>query len=213
MLLFFSTIIIINILITVIILLSSLKVKIEKLQIYYSDQYSNMDYNIKIGLYFCNKVPILKFKLNKNDKSKIFENKDILAKFKKVISTLNTNKKIQIKDGLPKLKIAKKYFNIEKLKFNLNIDTENIILTSYLVGIISAVIPNVLRKNIRKNNRKSYWFRIKPLYKNQNHINLNFSSIISIKVVHIINMLKKMGGKKHERTSNRRLNVNCYGKY
>ena len=123
MLLFFSTIIIINILITVIILLSSLKVKIEKLQIYYSDQYSNMDYNIKIGLYFCNKVPILRFKLNKNDKSKIFENKDILAKFKKVISTLNTNKKIQIKDGLPKLKIAKKYFNIEKLKFNLNIDT------------------------------------------------------------------------------------------
>ena len=115
MLLFFSTIIIINILIAVIILLSNFKVKIENLQVYYSDKYSNIDYNIKIGLYFCNKVPILQFKLNKNDKSKIFSNEEIQTKLKKIIGNINTNKKIQIKDVIPQLKIAKNYLNIEKL--------------------------------------------------------------------------------------------------
>ena len=89
MLLFFSTIIIINILIAVIILLSNFKVKIENLQVYYSDKYSNIDYNIKIGLYFCNKVPILQFKLNKNDKSKIFSNEEIQTKLKKIIGNIN----------------------------------------------------------------------------------------------------------------------------
>ncbi len=213
MLLFFSTIIIINILIAVIILLSNFKVKIENLQVYYSDKYSNIDYNIKIGLYFCNKVPILQFKLNKNDKSKIFSNEEIQTKLKKIIGNINTNKKIQIKDVIPQLKIAKNYLNIEKLKFHLNIDTEDVIFTSYLVGILSIVISNILNKSIRRYNKKNYWYRIQPIYKKQNYIKLNFNSIISIKIVHIISMSKKMGGSKHERASNRRFNVNCYGKY
>ena len=41
----------------------------------------------------------------------------------------------------------------------------------------------------------------------------DLDSIISIKVVHIINMFKVIGGMKNERSSDRRLNVNCYGKH
>ena len=70
-----------------------------------------------------------------------------------------------------------------------------------------------LEKSIRRYNKKNYWYRIQPIYKKQNYIKLNFNSIISIKIVHIISMSKKMGGSKHERASNRRFNVNCYGKY
>ena len=60
-------------------------------------------------------MPILQFKLNKNDKSKIFSNEEIQTKLKKIIGNINTNKKIQIKDVIPQLKIAKNYLNIEKL--------------------------------------------------------------------------------------------------
>ena len=56
------------------------------------------------------------------------------------------------------------------------------------------------------NNRQK--FSIQPIYVNQNLINVDFSGIFQIKMIHIINTIcminKKRKGDKNERTSNRR---------
>ena len=93
------------------------------------------------------------------------------------------------------------------------IGTENIILTSFLVGIISAVIPNLIRSNIKSYDENNYELEILPNFKEQNYIYLNFNGIISIKLVHIINMFKLIGGINDERAPNRRLNANSNGKH
>ena len=99
------------------------------------------------------------------------------------------------------------------MKLKVYIDTKDVLATSYLVGIISASIPNIVRPNLESFDKKCFEYSVIPLFKNQNYLYLSLNSIISIKVVHIINMLKMTGGINNERTSNRRFNVNCYGKY
>ena len=210
MLLFFSIIIIIN-LIILLILFSQIKIIIDKLEL--NNNAKIFNYKIKIGIYFLNKIPIFRFKIEKGKSSKIIKNDNIKNKIKEIAGINQGNKKLQIKDGLKVLKIIKKNIDIDFLNFYLDIGADNVFLTSYLVGLISAMLPNILRQNIKSFNNKNYKFKINPIYRNQFYINLKLSSIINIKVVHIINMFKKMGGKKYERTSDRRLNVNCYGKY
>ena len=55
---------------------------------------------------------------------------------------------------------------------------------------------------------KKQSFQIKPIYNNQNILNIALSGIFQIKMIHIINIIyilnKKEGVKNYERTSNRR---------
>ena len=65
--------------------------------------------------------------------------------------------------------------------------------------------------DLLKNKIKSYKtqkFNVKPVFINKNLLNIDFSGIFEIKMIHIINIIyilnKKEGVKKYERTSNRR---------
>ena len=73
-----------------------------------------------------------------------------------------------------------------------------------IVFIISMILPRI----IKKYNSKKYYYEIKPIYKNENMVKLDFSCIINIKMVHIMDILylvlKKGRVNKNERTSNRR---------
>ena len=102
--------------------------------------------------------------------------------------------------------IKKSNININKINLNLEIGTENATLTSVIVPAISTILAILLSRKIE--NPKNQLFIIQPVYINQNLINIVFSGIFEMKMIHIINIIyilnRKKGVNKHERTSNRR---------
>lgn len=217
MLLFFRIIlIIITVAIALYVLIrnSEIRLKINNLIYSSSSKKNRLQYDGTIGLYFLGSVKLINLRINnleqKGKLDKLLNNKFFKERINRIKKSAKSIKNIKSQE---KIKVVvrelKKYIIIESLDFKSYIDTENVILTSYIVGIFSAIIPLVLRENVE--NKPKY--QVLPLYKNHNYFYLQLNSIISIKVVHIINMFKLIGGMKNERASNRKFNVNCYGKY
>lgn len=211
MLLFFSFIIVV--IVSAAVISSELRINIKQLEIESRENKLKSKYNIAIEFLIFGKIKIISIKLQNGKKFIPILNKHIKEKF----NQMRNSRKITIKSNMKTiqklLKLAKEKIIIKRFKLLASIDTQDVIVTSYLVGIISTIIPNVLKNHIKKYNQKEYNWEIIPKYKNKDYIYIKLSSITTIKVVHIINMLKILGGKKNERSSNRRFNVNCYGKY
>ena len=104
--------------------------------------------------------------------------------------------------------------NLQSLDMNVDIGTEDVILTSAITCacavLLSALLPHIVKPKYRTNIR----YNINPLYKNKNLFNLTFSCIIHVKMVHIMNIiyiyLQKRREEKYERTSNRRAYAHSY---
>ena len=218
MLLFFCLMLLIFTILLVTMLLE-LKLTITDFEFSRGESKSDETYRLSgsIGFYFLRKIKLFSIKINNKATNKMLNNKFIKNRIKNIKITDNYTKKTQIKTVYNLLKMLNRLVKIDVFQLKIWIDTESVILTSYLIGIISTIIPNLIRNNIKSINKykkeNNYMFQILPLYKNQNYIYLRFKSIISIKVVHIIYMLIAMGGIKNERSSNRWLNANCYGKH
>ena len=212
MLLFFSILIITCILITIIVF-SDLRLNIRNLEVISTPQGLQPQYDISIEIYTFKKIRLVNFNIKNGKKVNLLKSKFIKKRFDKFKNSKKLSKKQEWKILLNVFKLLRRKFKIKTFKLKIKIDTDNIVVTSYLIGIISAIIPNILRGNIEKMNSKKVMWEIVPVYKNKNYIYLKLSSIISIKIVHISNMLKIVGGIKNERSSNRRFNVNCYGKH
>ena len=181
-------------LITFILLLSSIKVKIEKLHI------SNV--TEKFNTIFISKVSILMF-----NKLKIFETKIDNKKVKKIFKNSKLDlKKIRYTNIINIIKNSKIY--LENLNIEGYLGLENAVYTSYIISFINTMISIALSKRAYKYNPKRYKYIITPVYTNQNIVNLEINCIITIDIVHIINilikLLKKGRVKKYERTSDRR---------
>lgn len=82
---------------------------------------------------------------------------------------------------------------LEEFKLNLNLGTEDVLLTSFLIFIISIAISMFLGKNIKKYDEKRYKYIILPNYNNKNSIKMLFSGILQIKLVNIISTVFKLG--------------------
>ena len=211
MLLFFSTILIILVML-ILFLLSEVYIEIKNFELFKNDKTNNLKYIIKIRLKFLGIIPIFRTTLSNKKSSKIL-NKNYINNAIKTISGLNKKQSLLKKQTIFEFILnLHKRMKIKLLKFKINIDTEDVILTSYLVAIISILIPNIIRRKTSNLKPGDYNYKITPIYRNQNTIYLKLNSIISIKVVHIISILKIIGGIKNERSSNRKLNANCYGK-
>lgn len=191
-------------LIFTILLLSKLQIEIKNLKIGNKEENKGRikdKYEVKIILYFLEKIPILWFRLNderirKISNSKQLEKIDLKAiekniKFNK--ETLEIIKNIKIK--------------ISKLNLRIDLGTEDAILTSYLIAFIASLIGLILPHIVQKNKINNCKYIVNPIYQNRNIYHVNLDSIISIKIVHIIYSMLifiKKGRDKHERTSNRR---------
>ena len=211
MLLFFSFVIL-TIIFILLIVLSEIKIIIDNLEISMTNENIESVYEIRIEVFILKKIKLLKLIINNNDCSQLFKKDTFKKKIEKIKRENLSNRKIDI-DTIKKVKKIIEYFNVNLFNLKLYIDTEDIIFTSYLVGIISAILPNLLRNLSIDFKGYNCKYSIVPIYNNKNYIFLKFDSIISIKIVHIINMLKTIRGRQNERASNRRFNVNCYGKY
>lgn len=219
MLLFFYILLIIIILFLILgfseikIILENFEFNINNIETINSKKWNVSDYRGKLGLYFLGKVKIISFNLNNNKYKNKFKKDYIKEKIEKA-KIFNKNKdkkqKVLIKKAIKKLL---KQIKIDKINLKICVDTTSVSITSYIVAIISTIISNIIRTGIKKFNHEKHSFEVSPIYKNENYLYVKFNCIISIKVVHIINMFKLIGGKNNERSSNRRFNVNCYGKY
>lgn len=203
MVLVFTFILIFISLLIVTLLLSVLKIRIEKLDISnYTKEKILKDYEFHIELQLLNKIKILDIAINES----IIEKMKLKDKFSSVnVSQLKNDmpKKNEIKEIIKKLDI-----NLSKLDLKLDIGIDNVILTSAIVAILSAIIGIVLPHVIKQYNKENYKYIITPLYIGKNVIKLSLNCIIQVKMVHIIYiiyiLLKRRRVYKHERTSNRR---------
>lgn len=186
------------ILITIILLFSKIKININKFN-YLSINPKNRktDYNIIIQLIILKKFPILEIKFNKNNIIKI---EKIKRKIKNKFETFDfteIKKDKEIKKKI--LEIIKKLkIDIDKINLNIEIGTENAVLTSFIIPIVATLVTYILRTNIKNNFIKSEEnkFKIKPIYYNQNLLNILFSGIFEIKMIHIINIIYILRKKK-----------------
>ncbi len=159
----------------------------------------NKNYNIIIRLYIFSIIPLLKVNITKTkmEKLKLKEKIDKID-FKAIRDRNQIDEKAL--EALKELNI-----DIQNIKLKIDLGTENASLTSIIIPIISTIIGIILSRKIKKIENQS--FIIKPVYINENLINIDFSGIFELKMRHIINIIymlnKKEGVKEYERTSNR----------
>ena len=174
--------------------LSNTKLEIKKLHISNADEKLKIDFVLNIGIYFLNKVRIVKFTIDNYKASNLLKSGKIdINKFKQN----NSINKDVIKG------VKRDDFIIEYLKIEGYFGTFNAVLSSWIYGIINALIPILIARKLEG----EYINNLEFLNKNENKININLNCIISIKMVNIINILhylKKKGGKDNGKSSDRR---------
>ena len=198
------------ILITIILLFSKIKINVNKFN-YLSINPKNKktDYTIIIQLIILKKFSIFEIKFNKNNIMKIEKIKQKIKNKFETFDFTEIKKNKEVKKKI--LKIIKKLkIDIDKINLNIEIGTENAVLTSFIIPVVATLLTYILKNSIKNNVIKSEEnkFKIQPIYYNQNLLNILFSGIFEIKMIHIINIIyilrKKEGVKEYERTSNRR---------
>lgn len=196
--------IILMIILSIVLLIFS-KIGIEVIDFKFSSQtkrYFNQDYKVILKLYAFGCIPIFKMTITKEKLEKI--------KVKEKIENIDVNMlqkdpffHKELLDAIKKVKIE-----IEKLNLNIEIGTENVILTAILVPVVSTIIAILLRKNGKCFENQI--FIVSPVYQNKNLVNIAISGIFEMEMRHIITIIyrlikkAKKGGKKYERTSHRR---------
>lgn len=184
-------------------LFSTFQIEIKNLKIGNKENNSRIkdNYEIKITLYFLQKVPFFWFRLNNKKIRKISNSKQL----KKIdIKALERKVKFnkEIVEAIKNIKIK-----ISKLNLKVDIGTEDALLTSYLIAFIASIIGIILPHIVEKNKMKNCNYIVNPIYQNKNEYHISLNSIISIKIVHIIYSMLifvKKGRDKNERSSNRR---------
>lgn len=174
--------------------LSNAKLEIKKLHISNEQEKLKVDFILNIGIYFLNRVKIIKFTIDN------YKASNLLKSGKLDINKFKQNNSIN-KDIIKSLKGDD--FIIEYFKLEGYFGTFNAVLSSWIYGIINAIIPILIAGKLYG----SYINNIEFLNINENKININLNCIISVKMVNIINILhylKKKGGKDNGKSSDRR---------
>lgn len=170
-----------------------------------SKQYLNKDYKIKIVLYVFDKIPLFSVKITNEKIQKIISSSKIRNVIEKQEIKIIENRKNIDKEAFKMLKNIK--LEIEEMNLGISIGTENASITAFIIPVISSALAIFLAKKVKKCNDKQV-FSIMPIYINQNLINVEFSGIIQVKMIHIINTIcivnKRKRVDKNERASNRR---------
>lgn len=193
------------ILLTIIIVLifSKIQVEIENFRLNLpknKNKILNDTFLFKIKLVIFGTLPIINLKINREKLKKLENN----LKDKKIKLDINKIGKQITKENINDAK--KLQMHIEKIKLKINFGTENTILTSFIVPIISTIWSIVLTKKRDKEEKQR--LEINPIYNKGNLVNIVFEGIFEIKMIHIIKVIcakiKKRRVEKYERTSNRR---------
>lgn len=200
---FFLLLIIVLLTLLLLIAFSRIKINIKNIKFTsykVEERHLQENYDIEVKLYVLKFLRILKINITKEKLEKLkLENK--IKKLEKKLILKDVKFDVDVFDVFKKLKII-----FEELNLKVEIGTENSALTSIIFGIVSGIIPFVLRNQIK--NIEKQKIDIKPIYLNQNLLNIELNCIFNIKMIHIIYVMyilnKKRRDEKYVRTSNRR---------
>lgn len=219
--LFLCIAILIITLILTLIFISTLRIKLENMNI--SNIKKNKSaYSINISFYLLNKIKWLAFNISENKIKKITKK----IQFKN-IDMIKLEKYLQPSDIKELAKINPKISYL-KLEFNLGLD--DVVVTSYIVAIISTMLSIILPYVTKEKERKNLYYKILPIYNNKNQYHINLDVIFEVKLINVFKVVYKFyktgtyyqykslketwieqsQGKecdKNERTSNRRINA------
>ena len=194
-----------------VVLLSTLKIEISNFKLSterYNGKIISDNYKLTISLLGLQKIKFLNLEITKDRLEKIDFKEKIEKRIKKIdyISLLTILKENNTYNIKTIKKIKKHMPNVTFINLISNIGTEDAILTSYIVAIISILLGVLLRKQIQKSNNNK--FIINPIYINKNLLNIELNCIFETKLIHIIYIIyilnKKGRVSKNGRTSNRR---------
>lgn len=160
---------------------------------------------VVISLVLFGKIKWLKLTIDNKKMVKLKNKTKVWNNFKNVFRQYNQLRK---NNTFKSLLNQIKNIRVENTKIEAIVGTKNCAITALTVGVISTILGIILAR-ITTNSQ----YKISPIYINKNYIDVSINSIISIKVVHIIN-IQKLGKEvyqKYGRTSNRRSYDNCNG--
>lgn len=193
---FFIVCLIVLLIIGFLIFFIEVKIEAKDLEIKIKDKNFKMNENGKITIRFTilNKIDLFKFTTNIN-RFKLPESKN---KYDKIKNHIVKNNSIKIKDIQKKLKVKYEIINL-----NIEIGEENAAITAILTGVVSSVVSIIIGKYF--SDIKEINWNVHPIY-NMNILKLSLNGIISVKVLHIINIIFMMrkDDDKNARTSNRK---------
>lgn len=193
----FSLCILILSLVAFLFVTSTLRVIVETLELSNDKEKKNNEAKVKIQWYAFNKIRIVSIPIKNRQIQKIHLKQEL--------------EKIEMQDiGPTKQEIITllKEIKLKKLDLDITIGTEDVIITSAIVLLISTGMSFLLPKVIEKYEPEKYKYKILPVYQNENLYKLKLDCIIYVKMVHIIYILqvilKRKRDGKNARTSNRR---------
>lgn len=204
--------IILSIIVTfaIIIKLSHLKIKVQLLRLINNKL---IDFESTVSVVFLNKIDIIKIRINK-DKIANLRKSNIIKKLTKkiqerIMADYDKIKDLKIEDIKEYLQLLKKV-ELKNIDIDIKIGTESAPITAFVTAFISLVITFLVAKNAEESK-----FKVLPMYNHNCYLNLTTKCIISIKLVHIMSVIKmvkeKRGDKQNGRTFNRRTYANRYG--
>lgn len=141
----------------------------------YASIFKYADIIIELKLCILNKITILKFKVTSLKLMKIIE-----KQMKRKISTKQKEKqKKEAKIILPEIKL-------EKLKFKMDLGTENASLTAISVAGINIMISILLPFLVEYPDEKKYNYEVKPVYIDKEVFKLDSSIIASLSIINLL---------------------------
>ena len=156
--------------------------KDDKLKLNFLDY---LNFTLKIKLLIFSKIPTLSIKL---DNIKI---KKLLIKKKE--KEIRKHKDI-VEDKKKAKELSKKIvplFNLQKTNLRIELGTEDAAFTAIASSIVSIFITMALSYVADVKKYKNYNYKIIPIYLNENVFFLQFSCIITSKILHIIKVMCK----------------------
>lgn len=206
------SILVFSLLSVILIIFSKIRIEIENFKYSFNantinKKHTNNNYYILFKLCILKNLPIIKIQITEEKLNKFKSNVKLKEKIRKEMGKIDV-KKIKKEITSSKLKKISKTIKILIEKFNLKIElgTENAVVTAMIIPFISTLISFLLRNKVE--NYKKQKYDIKPVFLNKNMLNIEFSGIFQIKMIHIINIIyilnKKEGEDRNERTSDRR---------
>ena len=191
--------------IIILFLCSSFKINIKELKIY---NRNIIDLKIIIGIAFLDEINLLQITLNKERIEKWKRNKTIKKIIKKLQEKIledytneNPIKINKLKEVLKNLK----HINIKNIEIRSKIGTTNAPTTAFLTTSFTLFITFFIARKV--NNTK---YKILPIYIDENYFQLSIKCIISIKLVHIIHIVRLLKRKESDKTNGRGANRRSY---
>ena len=199
----FLFVIITIILIIIIFSLSKINIEIKNFKFQsISEKHINKDYEIIIKLIIFKIIPIFKINITKTKLEKL-KLKEKIKNFDLKVIHDNQQFDKELISTIKELDI-----NIKRINLYIDLGTENASLTAIIIPIISTIIEIIINRKIEKFENQI--FVIKPIYINQNLINIYISGIFEIKMSQIINSIYNLNKEKKEIMADRKgYNYSC----